>query len=534
MKRIFVTVCVLLLLKAVSAQVPDDGIKQIDALKYDEARKTFTNLMAQEPTNADYNYYLGEVTRLGEDMTGALKLYNDGLGKNPKNALCLVGLGKSELAAKNLEGAKGYFNKALEYSKQKNVTVLLAISEALIDADTKDLGMAETLLNKAKDINEKNPEVYILLGDLFAERNDPQEPIKNYEMALSLNPKYAKAYMKKGLLFARARTKEAYQIGVEATQKGIEVDPEYAPLYAQMAEIYSLTKQYEKAKENYVKYLSLVNNDLYARVRYASFLYLSKDYTKAIEEIQLIHQKDQSRPFLFRLLGCSYYETGDSIKALENMDLFFTKQTDPKKIIFDDYKYYGQILSKLKRDSLAIESYKKALIVDPSKTELYGEMATVYSRSKKYTEAIGAYHTKLAAKDFYYDNFLLGKAYVFGAKTDSTRWDSAIATFDKCIQQKADWPYGYYWKARSYVNRDGKKDQKTSGDEAKLLYTKMLEITATDSLKYKKEQMEAYNFLGQYYYFRKSNAEAIEEFKKVLAIDPNDKTALEAKKVLKF
>jgi len=314
----------------------------------------------------------------------------------------------------------------------------------------------------------------------------------------------------------------------------LEIDPDYAPLYAQMAEIYSLTRKYDLAKENYVKYLSMVNNDLYARVRYASFLYLSKDFTKTIDEINNIHKTDSSRPFLFRLLGCSQYETGNFPEGLMNMEKFFVKQTNPAKIIFDDYKYYGLLLIKNGKDSLAAESFKKGLAMDNSKTELYSELGNVYKRMKKYNDAIAAYQIRLAAKENITDYYSLGQTFVFSAKADSNRYDSAIFCFGKVTSMKPEWPYGYYWIARTYTQKESKKELKNTSPNALDNYKKFIDMTKTDESKYKKELVEAYSYIGNLFHDKGMKGECIEQWKKVLELDPENKQGQQFKKFYKF
>ncbi|MSQ78488.1 MAG: hypothetical protein EXR21_02260 [Flavobacteriaceae bacterium] len=537
MKRTFLLLPIILFSMAsqnLTAQTAADGLRQLDAMQYGNAKNTFANLQTEEPNNVDYFYYLGEISRLIDDPAAAKAQFEAGLTKNPNNALCMIGLGKLELDNKNLEAAKVHFNKALELTKTKNAQVLLFVGQSLISADVKDLDMAEPLLKKASELDKKNPEVFLALGDLYSERNDAQLPIKNYEEALRINDKYAKAYMKKGLLFARARTQEAYQTAVETTQKGIEVDPDYAPLYAQMAEIYSLSKRYEKAKENYVKYLSMVNNDLYARVRYASFLYLSKDFAKCVEEINAIQVVDSSRIFLYRLLGCSYYETGDYPNALKNLDQFFEKQKDPKKIIADDYRYNAMTLSKSGKDSLAAETYKKLINMDPSKSDYWVEVGNIYIKMKKYREAIQAFKAHSAIKENVNDYFSIGKAYYNMTKQDSTCHDSAIAAFKKVTEMKAEWPVGYYWLANATFSKEAKKNLKDVSGDVKDIYEKFIGMAKADSVKYKRELVPSFNYLGNYYYEKKKLPEATAACKSLLALDPENKNGLSLKKALKF
>ncbi|MBI3233749.1 MAG: hypothetical protein HYZ42_06860, partial [Bacteroidetes bacterium] len=255
---------------------------------------------------------------------------------------------------------------------------------------------------------------------------------------------------------------------------------------------------------------------------------------KTIEEINIINQIDSSRAFLFRLLGCSQYETGNYVDGLMNMNKFFEKQTNSNKIIYDDYRYYGMLLQKNNKDSLAIESFKKAIALDNSKTELWSEIGNIYKKQKKYNEAISAFNLRLAAKENIGDYYSIGQCFVYSAKNDSTKYDSAINAFNMVIKLKSDWPYGYYWLARTYTQKDAKKDLTNASPEALNNYQKMLEIMKSDSIKYKKEIVEAYSYTGNLYHEKSMKTECIDIWKKVLEYDPENKQALQFKKFYKF
>jgi len=199
MKRLIIMCAALFALYAAGAQTLNDGVKLIDAMRYDQARELFNKLLAAEPNNADIYYYLGDISRRVDDAITAKNNFNTGLEKSKDNALCNVGLGQLLLNENKPDEAKTLFNKALETSKRKNAKVLLYIGESLTQASGagKDLAMAETLLNQALAIDKNNPDVYIALGDLYLEKEDPSLPVKNYELALTKDPKYAKSYLKK-------------------------------------------------------------------------------------------------------------------------------------------------------------------------------------------------------------------------------------------------------------------------------------------------------------------------------------------------
>ena len=76
------------------SQTVTEGIKMIDAMKFDQAKTVFNNLLKSEPTNADLYYYLGDINRRVDDANSAKLNFDKGLEISKETALCNVGLGQ--------------------------------------------------------------------------------------------------------------------------------------------------------------------------------------------------------------------------------------------------------------------------------------------------------------------------------------------------------------------------------------------------------------------------------------------------------
>src|SRR5205085_2040442 len=110
----------------------------------------------------------------------------------------------------------------------------------------------------------------------------------------------------------------------------------------------------QKAKESYGKYLECSEIRGSSRERYAAFLFLSKDYQKAISEINQALQKDPNDAIMNRLLGYSSFEVGDFGTGVKAMQKYFTL-AKPDKISPTDYEYLGKNLINVNCDSLALK-----------------------------------------------------------------------------------------------------------------------------------------------------------------------------------
>lgn len=500
------------------------AIKLTDSEQYENAENAFSQLIKNDPNNGNYYFYYGENCFKNENLNQAQLLYQKGIEVNPTNGLNYVGLGKIHWFEGRESEAKNNFYKATTISKSADASVLMKMAEAYINADTKNITEAISLLNQAIKLEPNNPEIYILLGDAYLEQGDGSKAISNYEKATDLDKTSVKAILRSGQLYGRAKN---YSLALDYYKKAESIDSTFAPAYREKAELYYRSGQYERAIQQYEKYLSL-NDNISARSRYASFLYVSKKYTDAIKEISTIQKADTSNAILYRLLGYSYYETGDYAKGMESITKFFDKATKRQtKIISSDYSYHGKLLAKTGQDSLGLTKLRKGIEMETDsikKAELYSDIGTIYFKAKKSDQAISYFEKNIAligksATPTDYNR--LGLAYFY-----SKNFTKADSAFLKITTIMPELPLGYIWRAKCNSNLDPKNESWL----AKPFYeTYLSKVKPEEVEKYKKDVIEANEYLGFYYFSNKEYVLSKPFWLKVQEIDPNN---VKAKKAL--
>jgi tetratricopeptide (TPR) repeat protein len=500
------------------AQTLNDALHLTDNEQYDVAEGAFKALLQKEPNNGTYWFYYGDNFWKWENADSALACYQKGLQVDPPNPINLVGIGKALLEEGNTAGAKSNFDKALANAGGKLTMVQMEIAEAYITSlKNKDLNYALTLIQKAAAADPKNPEVYILAGDAYTEKNDGSLAAENYNKALDLNKNLAKAVVKKGVLYKRSTNYEGAQAEFE---NAIKIDSMFAPAHRELGEIYFRLRKYEEAKNQYRKYLELSKNTSSARLRYASFLFLSKDYPGTMNEINQLKKMDPDNISLLRLSGYTYYEMGDSVKAMQTMQKVFEKVEESKRTQ-KDYEYYAKSLSKNGQDSLAVANLQKAYSMDSTNTDLLIDIGNLYMKMKKYPEAADAYQKRIdygkgvSSTDYYN----LAKAY-----SSAKQYEKADSAFEKVNELLPNWSYAYLLRGRI----DYYLDSLLTKGLSKPYYDKYLELALADSANFAKNKdaiVEAYRYLGNYYYVKNQIKETKEYMRKILEILPNDKKA---------
>ncbi|MBI2269096.1 MAG: tetratricopeptide repeat protein [Bacteroidetes bacterium] len=521
MKTILGFIYFIVYCSVLNAQTLNEAIRMTENEQFESANKVFENLVIAEPTNGNYFYYYGENYFKNDLFDKAKEKYQKGIEVNPNNAINYVGLGKIQQAQGNRTDADANFFKAKTISQSKSAPVLMELADVYINADVKKIPEAITLLNQASVLEPKNPEIYTLIGDAYLEQNDGNMAIANYEKALNIDKKFTKAILREGKLYSRAKN---YNLALDYYNKAIAIDSTFAPAFRERAELRFRAGQAERATADYEKYLKL-NDNISARIRHASFKFVSKKYKEAVEEINAIQKKDTTDINMYRLLGYSLYETGDYVNGMMNMNKFFIKANAVgKKMLASDYEYLGKNQVKAGKDSLGTISLLKAIQMDSTKTDLYSDIASGCLKQKNYPCAIMYYDKKIeASKDKIggaNDYYGLGRAYYFSK--DYVKGDSAFAQLTRL---QPNLPVGHLWRARceSQFDLDSKKGL------AAPHYEKYIEKVGADVEKNKKDLIEAYEYLGYYNMLKKDYPKAKESWNKLKEIDP---TNVKAKKAL--
>jgi tetratricopeptide (TPR) repeat protein len=349
-----------------------------------------------------------------------------------------------------------------------------------------------------------------------------------------------------------------------------ELDSLYVPVYPELAELFFYSNRLAQAKEMYRIYLSLCDYDLDAMVRYASFLYLSKDYDNAIKEILKVQSKDTSYLVFNKFLGYSYYEVGKYAEGIAPLKKWIY-QAPKEKIVFQDYEYYYKMLFKLGQYDLCMECMKTAYSMDTTKIEILAQIAEMLNKdadkvyktydslyrmadtitkkadtalktsllrdaavafkqaADKYHEAANAYRSKIfhSLNPQAADYFIIGKDLYRAAD-----YDNADAAFKSVNDIAPTYIPSYVFRVNINVYY---KDTLATTGSAEAVCDTLIERLKTDTVsaaKNKTALMTCYKYLGTYYLKKKECRKGKEYYLKAKEIDPTDKQVLDILKGL--
>jgi tetratricopeptide (TPR) repeat protein len=519
------------------AQTPDvrKAFRLIDIEQPSKGLAAMEQLVNANPTNSNYLYYLG----LAQLKTGAkdkaLATFEKGIATNEKDALNYAGKGHVKMLDKNAAEAKANLDKALQMSKSKDIQVLKAVADAYL-TDSKYLLDAMNALNKAKTINATDPDLNVLLGDAQLMQNQQQggEAVSSYERAAKADPKFAKPYYKVGVIYERAK---ANDIAISNFEKAIAADPEYAPAYKELGEIYYLQGNEgdaAKAVTNYEKYISISEKAEKDRYKLGFFYMLAKQPEKANAIFQEVLKNPNAPTIAVKYAAYSLIEQSKSEpkggpktqEAKRVMEQYF-KRAKPEELEASDYNYLGKLQLATGEDSLAIENFNTSISMDTTLIEPAQLVAQTLFKRKKYDRAAEAYTRliKMRKNPLVSEYFELGRSYFYNL--DFVKADSI---FTMVAEKTPNQTVGFVWagKARRQIDSTG-----TQG-LANPMYEAVIEKASSNPEKYKKDLIEAYEYLGSYYINIKPDvAKAKGYYQKILELDPSHKDAQNVLKAMK-
>ena len=553
MKTFKIFSLLLLASASMNAQDVDQASKAIDAEQYEKAKSILKGILNTTPTNGKASFLLGNVY-LRQSVEDSAKIYfQKGLAAKEGANLNNIGLGQIDLDNNKITEAKANFTLATATIKRKSIEEYIFIARAYMNASTPDYKAAIEVLNRAKAVNPNDAQLQLALGDAFYGDKNQNEAYVAYRAAYGTDSSLIRAKMQSGVLLKGAR---AFNEAVKAYDEVIALNPNYGPVYRELAETYYLwantdgkkyTENIQKSLGFYEKYMSLTDYSLSSRMRHADFLILAKDY-KALEiEANKMKELDKVNPRILRYLGYSAFENGNIDAAITALTDFTTKSTN--KIIARDYFYLAQAKTKKAQgadgmitDKVAFDdvlsNYKKAIELDEKIANELNAIGKAYFTKKQYKEAASVFELAIAtttSKNFLEDNIYYGLCVYTENRNkkpeelDKEAMIKADKSLDVVIAATPSYLESYLYKAR--INNTLENDE-----VAQITYQKFIDLvvvkTPEEIAANKTKLIEAYNNIAAIY-ANTDKPKAVEYFTKTLELDPANKYALDSVKVLK-
>ncbi|HUZ59827.1 MAG TPA: tetratricopeptide repeat protein [Hanamia sp.] len=535
MKKIGLFASLILMGNMLFAQSINDGKQFLNYERYESAEGVFQKLLASDPNNIEAAYWLGQTYLEDQDIVDTTKakvLYQKMLQANPNNPLLMVGIGQVELRDGDTTDARNRFETAINLTKKRDRDAIQeAVGRANVLTKNGNILYGIDMLNQAADRDKKNPEIYNLIGHGYWRLNDGSNAIINYQKALALDSKDARAEWMIGRIY-ETQGYGQQTIYMKHYLDAIQEDPNFAPVYYWLYGYY-YNRDVNTAAEYLDKYIAHADKESKNCYAQTSLMLVSSKYQETVTQANscIAAAGEKAYPNLYGLKGYAYDKLGDSLKAKEAFEQYFAK-VNPDNIGPKDYATYGRILLKFPgQQALADSMIDKAIAMDTVMSKKIGyikDVAQSYVDSKNYLQA-GKWFGKVLSIDTAY-----GKVDLFYAGYNDYRggnYVTADSVFKLYQQKYPDDILGWYLGGHA---AEGIDTSNTLG-LAKPDYEKVIAIadTTKDKASVNDKLIPALRYMLAYYYNIKHNTDsAIYYNDQILVADPTDATALQTKTAL--
>src|SRR5690606_16764935 len=384
---------------------------------------------------------------------------------------------------------------------------------------------------------------------------------RSYRDALSLDKDLKRAKLQMAVITKNAK---AFPEAIKSFNEIASADPNYGPVYRELAETYyywgteevSKYKEYnQKALDYYKKYMSLTDTSLNSRMRYADFLILTRDYATLEVEANKMKQEKNVNPRIYRYLGYAAFENKNYQESIDALTNFFQKG---QKFIGKDYLVLAKAkIALAKKDEEitdmtlfeeGLSELEKAAQQDPTSVGEFSELGEELYRNKLYHEATKVFLLAVQdknSKSFALDNLYLGNAILFyssNLQNEKTQKKEEFSQEEKehlSLLEKGDEAYENVIKF-SFTTQDAHankakiiriihsiSENEEAIQKAVESYENYIQVVnekgeaELSKDRTKRELLAGYMFLGSQY-SQKDKAKAIEYFEKALALNPSE------------
>ena len=373
----------------VAAEGYVDGVEYFRADQPEEAEIILTNTLSQPQTDqATAYYYLGQIALQKGDTAKARQMFDKGLAANPENGYNYVGLGALALRSGDAKAAENYFKDAKKYAK-KDYDVLTEIPRAYFQANpvTYAKEIDKWLADIKKQSKNTAPAPFILEGDRLAGVN-VGDAAGMYEMAATFDHEskdakdaHPEAYVK----YARVIFKVNERAAIDKLRELLGYQPESALVQRELAEKLYDANQLTNAAKQYEAYIQNPNSFQKDKQRLVGLLYFAQRYPESYDLASQILTQDPGNFYMERMQFYNKKAMGDTIAAVAAADKLIA---NPKaQLNAQDYTQYGELLTDMGRDSLAVVMYENAIRTEPEKTALLKDLSQAYNHALRFQDA---------------------------------------------------------------------------------------------------------------------------------------------------
>lgn len=508
-------------------------------MEYTKAKAYFDSVLVKIP--AESNYYLGEIALANGQTEDALAYFEKGIKANPNYILNTIGKGKALLKSDPVK-AETILTGALKKKFKKDPEANIAVARAYFEAGLTDK-MTQQLI-KTRKVVKKNPDLYILEGDILKSQKEYGNAAGSYEQAIYFDENNFEAAIKLCQIY-RISGPTSTEVAIERLSALTTVYPEYNIINRELARAYHIGGQYKFSIQSYVKYYGSQEYALEDLVNVAFAYYFLSLHEESMKYVQKGLENNQNHFLLNRVQMYNLTMIKNDSAKLEKAEKFFSLKGE---FLDKDYSTYAVLLAEAGQYDKALGIYDTLLKAEDIKPEMYSDLGNLYSQMKSYVKSAEQYQKyidllsnegsgKFAEAGDYYKLGIAWNKAAQALRNDTTQEGKALqksyliktdTIFGVVCQLSPESHIGFLYRG----NANFEMDPEAEAGIAKPHYEKALSIM-NDRIAEGKATVESlksafstiYSYMAFHYFKRDDKENVLSYSNKILEIDPKNKLA---------
>jgi tetratricopeptide (TPR) repeat protein len=412
---------------------------------------------------------------------------------------------------KDLTGAYNALKSGLA-EKKNDLRLLTQLGFVLLEADSVD--QAIVALSRAKEVDPNSALIYQGLGEAYSRQGVTPFAITQYEKSVELDSTRADVHNSLAKLYYK---EHRYNDAAREYKRVAALDTTNQAALLELARMYmsSRPKLYVDAAEVLKIYVRRFPNAEDVWPSYTEALYFTGQYSDAIKAAQRGLKNEPKNGDELRYLASSQAR----LKQYKESVASYTQLRSVESLKIGDLVELAEDYSALKNDTLTLKTYEEIVKIKPDIKAVYINMGTIYMSWQQWEPAAVMFQKAMALDSTHYSLFVnYALCEMVLGRSDNAHFDSARVALRYVTSKVPDYAPGHLYLAQSLISVSV-----DSLAEARKEYETWIKlIPANEESKYKRDLSEAYKNIGASYLKEKKYPQAIESLSKALKYKEDD------------
>ena len=514
MKRIaaFLILCCFMIPTAMFAQAALDRGKDLLAQgKTREGIAVLRQFVETNPKSADAWLLLGEAYLKVSSLDSAKLAGEKVISLDEKNAKAYLLVARVARSQNDVSGAYNALNSGLA-EKKNDLNLLTELGFVLLQADSVD--QAIVAFSRAKEADPNSALVYQGLGEAYSRQGVTPFAITQYEKSIELDSTRADVHNSLAKLFYKERR---YNDAAREYKRVAALDTTNQAALLELARMYmsSRPRLYTDAAQVLKLYVQRFPNAEDVWPTYTEALYFTGQYPEAIKAAQRALKLDPKNPDALRYLASAQ----SRLKQYKEGVASYTRLRAVEPLKLGDLVELAENYSALKNDTLTLRTYEEIVKIKPDLKAVYINMGMIYMKWQDWEPASVMFQKTVMLDSTHYSAFVnYGLCELVLGRSDKAHFDSARVAFRYVTSKLPDYAPGHLYLAQSLLSQS----VDSLGEARKEYETWIRLLTPDEQSQHKRDLSEAYKNIGASYLKEKKYPQAIENLNKALKYREDD------------